>query len=152
MPYEIRAYEAKTGPSSVVFFLCSGDETPLASFQRRSGDDEATAKIKMQLESVHKLGVATACKHKKIRALRGGKASDLYEIRANNCAARAFSFLIDGREAIVVAFIDKMHSGNSAKDIKKAIRLLESKRPNLEEALEERETYEKQRQENEVVR
>lgn len=126
--------------SGCVFFLCEGEETPLERFLADCRDPMAAAKMATAIESIHDIGIEPARNMKRLRQLKGGKSSDLYEIRTNRCTARAYSFLINNQKAIAIAYIEeRTHSGKGKKDVDRARSKLEDYRNALNEALKKRE-------------
>lgn len=125
--------------SGTVFFLCNGDNHPMKAFAKKCKDTQVAQKMATILVSVHDVGISAARLLQKLRRLEGGNDSDLYEVRANGCTARAYSFMIDGESAIAVSFIEETtHSGTGKKDVQSAIKKLQKHRPGLEEALRRR--------------
>lgn len=109
------------------------------AFIKKSRDAVAARKIAAAIGSVSERGIDASRQTKLLRKLEGiNKLSDLYEIRVHGCTARAFSFLVNSETIIVVAFIDKMHSGKANNETRRAARKLDAMRSNLEEALENR--------------
>ena len=99
----------------------------------------AARKIAAAIGSVDERGINASRQTKLLRKLeRINNRNDLYEIRAHGCTARAFSFLANAETIVVVAFIDKVHSGKANNETRRAARKLDAMRSNLEEALESR--------------
>lgn len=139
MAYRLVPFQFNNTPSSdVVFYLCDGDETPLDDFLKKTGDKEAVAKLETVFNSISKHGVPESLRRERIKRLPAKNASDLCEvrIRGKGTAARAFSFFIDGKQAIAIDFIRKVHSGEGNKATQDGKKLLNKHRYRLEEALE----------------
>lgn len=143
MSYELVPLKLKDGTeSNVVYFLCDDGLNPLTEFAKECRDKLAVAKITKAIEAVHEIGVDMSRHSKRLKKLEGSNDNDLYEIVTNKCTARAYSFLIDGELAIVIALIiQKTHSGKGKKDVSGGIERLQNKRPQLEEALKRRSSH-----------
>ena len=88
------------------------------------------------LEMVDRIGLSKAKQIRLLKQLKAGKSCDLYEVRTNSCTARAYSFLVERKEILVIAFIEQVtHSGTGKKGAQRAIKKLESNRHSLNEAL-----------------
>ena len=142
MAYRIVPFQfGDNPPSSVVFFLCDGDETPLDKFLIKSRNKEAFAKFVRQLVSISKYGFSKSMEVGKIRPLKSDKRNDLCEVYINGVAARGFSYVINNRQAIVIDFFGDVHRGKDGKrDTQKGIDQLINHWPRLLEALEEGES------------
>lgn len=125
-------------PSDVVYYLCDGDETPLDDFLKKTGDKEVAAKLETVFCSITKHGVPESLQRERIKRLPAKNVTDLCEVRVKGkgTAARAFSFFINGKQAIAIDFIRKVHSGEGGKATQDGKKLLNKHRYRLEEALE----------------
>ena len=125
-------------PSDVVYYLCDGEETPLDDFLRKTGDQEAVAKLETIFNSITKYGVPQSLQRQRIKRLPAKNASNYCEVRVKGkgTAARAFSFFIGNKQAIAIDFIKKVHSGEGDKATQDAKKLLKQHRYRLDEALE----------------
>ena len=129
--------------SENVFFLTKDGVNPIQGFYQKIRDAEAARKIATAIGSVSERGIDASRQTKLLRKLEGiNKHSDLYEIRAHGCTARAFSFLANTETIVVVAFIDKMHSGKADNETRRAARKLDAMRSILEETLDGRSSNE----------
>lgn len=125
--------------SNNVFLLTEDGVNPIKEFYQKSRDAVAARKIAAAIGSVSERGIDASRQTKLLRKLEGiNNRNDLYEIRVHGCTARAFSFLVNSETIVVVAFIDKMHSGKANNETRRAARKLDAMRSNLEEALENR--------------
>lgn len=132
--------------SKVVYFLCEDGVNPFTKFAKECRDKQAVMKLLKAIEAVHEIGVDMSRHTKRLKKLEGGgDDDDLYEIVTNKCTARAYSFLIDGDLAIVIALLlQKTHSGKGKKDVSVGIEKLQNKRPHLAEALKRRSNHGKE--------
>ena len=125
--------------SETVFFLSKEGTNPIQDFYKQNKDAEATRKIAIAVRSVSERGFNASVQTRLLRKLRGiNKRNDLYEIRAYGCTARAFSFLVESETILVVAFIEKVHSGQADNETRRAAKKLDSLRLALEKELERR--------------
>lgn len=140
MAYELIPLKLKDGTESkVVYFLCDDGLNPLTEFAKKCRDRQTVMKMAKAIEAVHSIGIDRSRHSKRLKKLEGGSNDDMYEIVTNKCTARAYSFLIDGDLAIVIALlIPRTHSGKGKKDVNAGINKMQSKRPYLEEALKRR--------------
>lgn len=125
--------------SGTVFFLSKEGTNPIQDFYKQSKDAEAARKITIAIRSVSERGFNASMQTRLLRKLRGiNKRNDLYEIRAHGCTARVFSFLVESETILVVAFIEKVHSGQADNETRRAAKKLDSLRLTLEKELERR--------------
>lgn len=139
LAFHLKPLELKDGVfSNVVFFICDGDQNLFHEFVEECDDQEASGKMATIITSIHTIGINKSIETKRLRKVKGG-APDLYEIRTNKCTARAYTFLIDDRQAIAISFFEQAtHSGTGRKDVQRARKKLESRRDSLNEAIENR--------------
>ena len=143
MASKLVPYRLKNGVNSkVVYLLCEGDTTPFDDFIKECRDKTAIAKMAKAIESIDEIGVQLSRQFNRLKPLKGGDASDLYEITVKGCTARAYSFLIDGELAIAIAFfLPKTHQGQGKRIVNASIERLSKKRKQLDEALKRRNEY-----------
>lgn len=126
--------------SDKVFYLSKDGKTSFEVFEEQCRDGEALSKMATAIASIDTVGVSNAKKYKRLRALRSGKNNNYYEIKVHGSTARAYSFVFEKREIIVISHIEQVtHSGSGKKDVQRAIEKLKRLDSTVREIIEGKE-------------